>query len=79
MTEASRGRGVARRAIRRVSDYAIGELGLARIEILVEPHNEASCRAAAAAGFTREGLLRQFLEFEAQRHDLVMYSLLPGE
>jgi RimJ/RimL family protein N-acetyltransferase len=39
----------------------------------------ASCRAAEAAGFTREGLLRQFLEFEAQRHDLVMYSLLPGE
>ncbi len=79
VTESFRGRGVARRAIRRVSDYAIGELGLARIEILVEPHNDASCRAAAAAGYTREGLLRQFLEFEAQRHDLVMYSLLPGE
>ena len=75
----SRGLGIARRAIRRVSDYAMGELGLARMEILVEPGNAASWRAAEAAGYVREGLLRQYLEFEGQRHDLVMYSLLPGE
>jgi RimJ/RimL family protein N-acetyltransferase len=76
---AHRGRGVARRAIRATADYALAELGLARIELLIEPHNPASCRAAEAAGFTHEGLLRSFLAFQDQRHDLVMYSLLPGE
>ena len=74
-----RGQGVARRAIRATAGYAIGDLGLSRIELLIEPHNPASCRAAEAAGFTREGLLRSFLEFQDKRHDLVMYSLLPGE
>jgi [ribosomal protein S5]-alanine N-acetyltransferase len=75
----SRNRGVARRAIRALAAYAFAELNLARVEMLIEPHNPASCRAAEAAGFTREGLLRSFLEFEDQRHDLVMYSLLPGD
>jgi RimJ/RimL family protein N-acetyltransferase len=74
-----RGRGVARRAIRAAANYALAELGIARVELLIEPHNPASCRAAEAAGFTHEGLLRSFLEFEDRRHDLVMYSLLPGE
>jgi len=79
VTEPYRGRGIARRAIRRVSDYATGELGLARIEILVEPHNVASCRAAEAAGFTREGILRHAQWRAGAWRDVCIYSKLRGE
>ena len=75
----ARGRGVARAAIRCFAAWLVAERGMGRIELLIEPHNEASRRAARAAGFTCEGVLRSLLEFESIRHDLESWSLLPGE
>ena len=75
----ARGRGVATRAVRLLCRWAFDELGLARIEIQAEPENEASWRTAERAGFTREGLLRSWLELKGRRRDFYGYSLLPGE
>ena len=57
----ARRRGVALGAARLVIDWAFGELGVERLELLTYPGNEASQALAARLGFTRECLLRGFL------------------
>ncbi len=71
--------GVATRATRLICRYAFDMLGAARIEICAEPENEASQRVALNAGFTREGILRDYQPIKGVRRDMVMHSLLRGE
>ena len=61
----SRRQGVALGAVRLVVDWAFGELGVERLEILTYPGNEASQALAVRLGFTHEALLRGFLAPEA--------------
>lgn len=49
---------------------------LNRIELCVEPWNEASWRTAERAGFEREGLLRSWQVVDQSPRDMFMYSLL---
>ena len=72
----ARRRGVATRAARLVSRWALEELGIERVELLANPANEPSQRVARAAGFAREGLLRGYRLRKGRREDLVMFSLL---
>jgi RimJ/RimL family protein N-acetyltransferase len=51
--------------------------GIERLELYVEPWNEASWRTAEAAGFRREGVLRQWQAVGQARRDVFIYSLLP--
>ena len=60
----ARRRGVALAAARLVIDWAFAEVGVERLELLTYPGNEASQSLAAKLGFTRECLLRGFLEPE---------------
>jgi RimJ/RimL family protein N-acetyltransferase len=53
----ARGRGIATRATRLLADWARGELGLTRIEILPHKDNEPSRRVAEKAGFRDTGAL----------------------
>ena len=75
----ARGRGVATRGMRLLCGYATAELGIARIELWIEPENVASRRVAEAVGFRREGLMRSFMRIGGRRRDMLMYSLLPGD
>jgi RimJ/RimL family protein N-acetyltransferase len=72
----ARGRGYATRALRLACAFAFDQLGLHRVEVTIEPENEASRRVALAAGFTEEGLLRSYMPVAGKRRDMVMYSLL---
>ncbi len=74
-----RGRGVATRALRLVAAWALGELGLARLELLADVRNVASQRVAEGAGFVREGVLRSAREIKGARCDMVMYARLPSD
>lgn len=74
-----RGRGVATAALRLLSRWALGSAGVHRLELYVEPWNSGSWRAAERAGYRREGLLRSWQEVGAERRDMLMYSLLPGD
>ncbi len=47
---------------------------MARLELYVEPWNEASWRCAEACGFEREGLLRSWQQVGDSRKDMFMYS-----
>lgn len=75
----ARGRGVASRALRLAARHALDEHGLTRLQLVVEPENTASLRVAEKAGFTREGLLRSYVELRGERRDVYMYALLPGD
>jgi RimJ/RimL family protein N-acetyltransferase len=75
----ARRRGVGTCALRLVSRWALAQLGLERVELLVNPANGPSQRLAERAGFTREGVLRSYRLRKGRREDLVMFSLLPGD
>jgi RimJ/RimL family protein N-acetyltransferase len=75
----ARGRGVATRAVKLLSRWALDAVGLDRLELMAEPENAASCTVAERAGFTREGVLRAYLPTRRGRRDLVMFSLLPQD
>jgi [ribosomal protein S5]-alanine N-acetyltransferase len=72
----ARGRGVATRALGLVARFAFDELGAGRVQLTTELDNLASQRVAEKAGFSREGVLRSYLDFKGRRRDAVMFSLL---
>jgi [ribosomal protein S5]-alanine N-acetyltransferase len=72
----ARARGVASRALRLLSRWALREHGLARVQLIVEPDNVASIRVAENAGFRREALLRSYIELKGRRRDVYLYALL---
>ncbi|TWH73555.1 RimJ/RimL family protein N-acetyltransferase [Modestobacter roseus] len=76
---AGRERGFTSDALRTLTGWFLGDGGAARVELVVEPTNGGSLRVAEAAGFTREGLLRQRLVVRERRADVVMYSMLAGD
>ena len=77
----SRGCGVATRATRLVTGWALRSCGMKRVQLRADSRNVASQRVAEAAGFRREGVLRsvRFNPRQARRVDFVMYSLLADE
>lgn len=72
-----RGRGLTTRAVRLLSDWALGEGGLDRVQAEVEEANPASVRVLESAGFVRaevpelveelKGTVRRFVVWERHR------------
>ena len=75
----ARGRGLAPRAVRLVSDWAFARLGLERLQLRVALGNEASHAVAQRAGYAREGVLRSAFAVRGVRQDVVLYSRLPSD
>jgi [ribosomal protein S5]-alanine N-acetyltransferase len=75
----ARGKGLANRAVRLVSRWALRELALARLGLLTEPSNELSQRVAERSGFQREGVLRSYVEIDGRRVDYTSFSLLSDD
>ena len=73
----ARGHGAAATALAALSRFGLGRFE--RLELYVEPWNEASWRTAERVGYRREGLMRQFQHIGGERRDLYLYSLLPGD
>jgi RimJ/RimL family protein N-acetyltransferase len=74
-----RGRGLAAAALRLAGGWLFGTCGLARLELLTEPDNQAMIGAARRAGMTMEGVLRAFVHERGRRLDLTVLSLLPAD
>jgi len=62
-----------------VAHWGLEVLGLARIQILADTRNAASCGVAAKLGFTREGLQRADHGREGDMGDHAVFSLLAGD
>jgi RimJ/RimL family protein N-acetyltransferase len=75
----ARGRGYTSRALGLLARWALDELRLPRLQLGTLPGNTASERVAEKAGFSREGVLRSYLDQRGERRDVLMWSLLPGE
>ena len=75
----ARGRGVAVRALRLVTGWALGDLGLLRVDLKIDLTNEPSLRAAESCGYVREGVLRSSHVKDDVRADVAIYSRLAGD
>lgn len=78
IASAHRRRGYATAALRALTTWALTMPEVERLELYVEPWNEDSWRAAEAAGYQREGLLRAWQRVGDARRDMFMYSVLPS-
>ena len=76
---AFRGRGYVPRAVRLLCTWGFDELELPRMQLGTFPGNVASERVAEKSGFTREGVLRSWLEQRGERRDVTMWSRLPAD
>jgi RimJ/RimL family protein N-acetyltransferase len=74
-----RGRGLAARALRLLARWLFENCGIKRLEIITEPSNRAMIRAAQAAGFAHEGVLRGHTRERGGRVDCAIMSLLPSD
>ncbi len=63
-------------ALRALVPFAFDVLGLHRLEAACLPSNEASQRLLVKAGFSREGLARQYLMINGVWHDHVLFAML---
>ena len=70
----ARRRGYATDALSTLARWAWSLDGIDRLELYVELWNEGSWRAAARAGFTREGVMRSWQAVAGERRDMFMYS-----
>lgn len=69
--------GYAGRALRVLTTWAASIPDITRVELYVEPFNEASWRAAESAGYHREGLLQRWQVIAGEPRDMFMYAKIP--
>lgn len=69
--------GIATEATIALAAFALREIGLQRIEIVMSVDNEASRMVAEKAGAVFEGTLRNRLRLHGRNHDAHVYSITP--
>ena len=79
LAASARGQGHATRAVRLICAWGFDALRLERIDLLAATGNPASQHVAERAGFTREAVLRSYMEGTYERQDMVAFGLLRGE
>lgn len=73
-----RRKGVATRALRLISGWALDVLSLGRLQLNPYLGNIVSERVAERAGFVKEGVLRSYVESRGERLDVTAFSLVAG-
>jgi UDP-4-amino-4,6-dideoxy-N-acetyl-beta-L-altrosamine N-acetyltransferase len=76
---AARGRGAGRAAQALGLDLAFGPLALERVVAEVLADNDVALKAQSAAGFRREGYLREHILKDGRRRDVVLLGILARE
>ena len=79
VTPAARGRGAAARAAAALSQWALGDLGLHRIELEHAVANTASCQVARRCGFAYEGTRRSAARHADGWHDMHLHARVQGD
>lgn len=73
------GKGYGQEALALVLAFAFRELNLHRVQLTVFAYNERAIRLYERLGFQREGVYREFLARDGERHDMYLYGLLRPE
>jgi [ribosomal protein S5]-alanine N-acetyltransferase len=76
VTGARRGQGLASAAVGLLVPWALGTLGLVRVEAVVDVDNRGSQRVLERNGFRREGVLHAYYELHGVWKDVVMFARL---
>ena len=66
---------IAQRALRLLTEYAFGDLGMERLQVEVDPQLHSSARVAIRSGFRREGVLRGAALVDDERRDVAVYGM----
>ena len=69
-------KGYVTEALKTIIDFGFKQLEINRIEAEVMIGNSASERVLDKLGFTKEGILKQWLYWNEKHYDMIMYSLL---
>lgn len=72
-------RGLSSEAINEVIRFSFQQLDLNRIGAVIYPENAASINLLMKIGFTKEGILRGYINQNEQFHDTYVLSLLKAE
>lgn len=73
------GRGIMPTAVALLTDYALLEAHLHRIEVNIRPENAASIRVVEKLGFRSEGLRPRYLHIAGQWRDHLSFAMLAEE
>ncbi len=73
------GQGYGYEAAQLALRFAFHELNLRRVQLTVFAYNERAIALYEKLGFQREGVFREFLQRDGQRHDMILYGLLRRE
>ena len=73
-----RGEGIGAAAVRLVANFALGDLGLHRLELIIPVENLRSLGGAEKAGAEREGILKGRVLLNGKHHDAAIYSIVRG-
>ncbi|MFD0905641.1 GNAT family N-acetyltransferase [Actinomadura sediminis] len=79
LDRAARGRGLVTIACRAMLDWAFGVRGMARVEWLCDPANDASIAVAKRLGMTLEGVQRKAYIADGESRDLHVWAILDEE
>ena len=69
------GQGIAPLSLALLTDYAIGAVGLHRVEVNIRPDNAASLRVVAKLGFRDEGVRARYLHINGAWRDHRTFAL----
>ena len=74
LAPSARGRGVATRALRLITNWTLATADNIRLDLYTHPDNDASGRVAERAGYVREGVRRTWdLDREGEPYDAIFY------
>jgi RimJ/RimL family protein N-acetyltransferase len=73
------GRGLATEAVRRLLDYAFGELGLHRVVAITDARNDAAAALLRRIGFRREAHFIQNVWYKGAWGDEFLFAMLSSE
>ncbi|MBY0398827.1 GNAT family N-acetyltransferase [Myxococcota bacterium] len=73
------GQGIAPEAVRQLARFGLEQLGLHRLELVIDVDNRASIRVAEKAGAVFEGILRNRVGHNQGPRPARMYSIVSGD
>jgi len=74
-----RRKGLMKEALTTIIDFGFETMKLHRIQVMIDPRNDASIRLVERLGFKKDGVLREDQYFRGRFQDDVVYSILSRE
>lgn len=67
-------KGIATRAVQLLEEFIHAHLNIVRIELIAAKKNAPSCRVAVKSGYTKEGVMKKYLNVADRYYDCNLYA-----